>query len=138
MGQWFDWQVSAVAYICSRVLPFRSSVGSLNIQFPDFRPIADLSDRILQRAIDSTLGPELLHSFTSVRSLEISASIEPFIGAALEGLTEESAAEVLPSLRSLSIIGKTSDETVQQGIQSFVAARQHSSHPVVISLWEVA
>jgi hypothetical protein len=137
MGKWFDWQVSAVAHIFSQILPFRSSVESLIIQCPDFRPHANISDLIQQDQMDSTLGPELLHSFTSVRSLEISAPIESFIAAALQGLTESSATEVLPSLRSLSIVGKMSDETVQQGIRSFVAARQHSPHPVIISCREV-
>jgi hypothetical protein len=73
------------------------------------------------------LCPQSGHIFT----------LEPFIAAALQVLTEESAAEVFPSLHSLSIVGKTSDETVQQGTQSFIAARQHSSHPVAISRREV-
>jgi hypothetical protein len=83
--------------------------------------------------MDPTLWLQLFHSFPSVQSLTIRVALEPFIAAALEGLTGESAAEVLPSLHSLFIVGKTSDKTVDKGIQSFVAARQHSSHPVVIS-----
>jgi hypothetical protein len=136
-AKWFDWHVSAVAHICSQILPFHSSVELLNIQCPDFGPIADLSDWIEQDEMDSTLWSQLFYSFTSVQSLEIFAPLEPFIAAALEGLTESSAAKVLPSLCSLSIVGKRSDEAVQQGIRLFVAARQHSSHPVVISRREV-
>jgi hypothetical protein len=32
IGHWLDWQLSSVAYICSQILPFRSSVESLSIQ----------------------------------------------------------------------------------------------------------
>jgi hypothetical protein len=47
---------------------------------------------------------ELFHSFISVKHLEISDELVPFIAAALQGLTEESATEVFPMLNSLSIV----------------------------------
>ncbi|KAH9959492.1 hypothetical protein BGW80DRAFT_1256461 [Lactifluus volemus] len=134
MCERLDWQVSSVAQICSQILHLRSSVESLNI---GLGPLSGLSEWVLQDDIDSTLWSQLFHSFTSVHSLDIHAPLERFIGAALQGLTEESAAEVFPSLHSLSIVGKSSDETVHQGIQSFIAARQHSSHPVAICCREV-
>jgi F-box-like len=137
MGRYLDWQVSSVAHICSQILPFCASVESLIIQCPGFGSHSDLLEWILRGEMDSTLWPRLFRSFTSVHNLEISAPLEPFIAAAFQGLTEESAAEVFPSLHSFSIVGKTSDNAVQQGIQSFVAARQHSSHPVTISCREV-
>jgi hypothetical protein len=119
-----DWQVFSLAQICSQILLFRSSVNFLTIASPRL-PNPD--------NMDPTLWLQLFHSFPSVQSLTIRVALEPFIAAALEGLTGESAAEVLPSLHSLFIVEKTSDKTVDKGIQSFVAARQHSSHPVVIS-----
>jgi hypothetical protein len=129
---WLDRQVSSVAHICSQILPFRSSVESLNIQCPGFS-YSDLSAWVTRDETNSTVWLQLFHSFTSVHSLDISAPLEPFIAAALQGLAEQSAAKVLPSLRSLSIVGKMSVKAVQKGIESFVAARQHSSHPVAIS-----
>jgi F-box-like len=129
-----DWQVFSVAQICSQILPFRSSVESLiivNVLIPHSDPLP----RIQQDEIDPTLWLQLFRPFTSVQCLKINATLEPFIAAALQGLTGESAAEVFPSLHSLSIAGnlKMPDETAQQGIQSFVTARQHSSRPVAVS-----
>jgi hypothetical protein len=123
-----DWQVFSLAQICSQILLFRSTVNSLIIKFWSFPDPDDM---------DPTLWLQLFHSFPSVQSLTIDVALEPFIAAALEGLTGESAAEVLPSLHSLFIVGKASDKTVHKGIESFVAARQHSSQPVVISRREV-
>jgi F-box-like len=123
-----DWQVFSLAQICSQILLFRSTVNSLIIKSwscPD------------PDNMDPTLWLQLFHSFPSVQNLTIYVSLEPFIAAALEGLTGESAAEVLPSLHSLFIVGRTSDKAMDKGIESFVAARQHSSHPVVISCREV-
>ncbi|KAH9971250.1 hypothetical protein BGW80DRAFT_1460757 [Lactifluus volemus] len=127
-----DWQLSSVAQICSQILHFHTSVESLNIGLARHS-----LEWIQQDEIDSILWSQLFHSFASVHSLDIHARLEPFIAAALQGLTEESAAKVFPSLHSLFIVGKASEETVQEGIQSFVAARQHSSHPVAIFFREV-
>jgi hypothetical protein len=82
--------------------------------------------------MNSTLWLELFHSFTSVQSLEISANLELFVAAVLQGLTGESATEVLSSLHCLSIVGDMLDKAVQQGIELFITAHQHSSHPVAV------
>jgi F-box-like len=121
-----DWQVFSLAQICSQILPFRSRVNSLTIKSSS-RPDPD--------NMDPTLWLPLFHSFPSVQSLTIRVKLEPFIAAALQGLTGESAAEVFPSLHSIFITGNKSDEPTQQGIQSFIAARQHSSHPVALFRW---
>jgi hypothetical protein len=120
-----DWQVSTLAQICGQILPFRSRVISLIIEFSSHPHPDDM---------DSTLWLQLFHSFPSVQRLTIPVKLEPFIAAALEGLTGESAAEVLPSLQTLFIVGRMSDRFVDKGIHSFVAARQHSFHPVLISV----
>jgi hypothetical protein len=121
----FDWKVFSLLQICSRILPFRdrSSVNVLNIVSWS-RPDPD--------NMDPTLWLQLFHSFPSVQKLQIHVALEPFIAAALQGLTGESAANVLPSLYSLSFFGDRSDdsEAAPHGIQSFIAARQHSGHPV--------
>jgi hypothetical protein len=119
-----DWQVFSLAQICSQILPFRSTVNSL---------IIESSSSPDPENMDPTLWLQLFHSFPSVQSLTIPVELEPFIAAALQGLTGESAAEVFPSLHSLSIIWNSPDEVTEQGIQSFVAARHHSGHPVGLS-----
>jgi hypothetical protein len=128
-----DWQVFSMAQICSQILSFRSSVKSLVIEYhgTEWGP----PPKIKPDEIDPTVWLQLFHSFPSVQSLRISATLEPSIAAALEGLTGESAAKVFPSLHSLSIVGRMSDasEAVPQGIQSYVTARQHCGRPVAIS-----
>jgi hypothetical protein len=116
--------VISVAQICSQILTFRSSVKSLSIK----------CDTLIDD-FNSTLLLQLFHSFPSVQSLQIPVQLEPFIASALERPTEESlaAAEVFPSLHSLSIVRKMLGETVQHPIQSFIADCQRSGRPVTIS-----
>jgi F-box-like len=125
----FDRQVSSIAQICNQIVSFRSSVESLNI-WCYLEGIPHSEDDV-----DPIAWLQLFHSFTSVKSLQIAAELEPSIAHTLQGLSEESAAKVFPSLGNLSIVGDVSlaDETTQQGIQSFVAAHQHSGRPVTVS-----
>jgi hypothetical protein len=126
--QQLEQQVTSVAQICSQILPFRSSVKSLNIE------LTGILDFLTEEEIpDPTLWSQLFHSFTSVQSLEIPAILEPSIAAALQGLTGESSGEPFPSLCNLSIVGTMSDEPVQQGTQSFIAARQQNGCPIAVS-----
>jgi F-box-like len=123
-----DWQVDSIAQMRTHFLPLCSSVNSLHVRLSSHDTL-----RIQLDDLDPTQWVELFSSFTSLQTLRIPRELERFIAAALQGLTEESAAEVLPALRSLSIYGTTADSAVEQGIQSFVAARQHSDHPVTLS-----
>jgi hypothetical protein len=118
-----DCQVSSLAQICSQILPFCSSVNSLTLK--------SLS-RLDPDSMDPTLWLQLFHSFPSVQSLTIPVALEQSIAAALQGLTGESVAEVFPSLHRLSIIGHWQNKGTEQGIESFIAARQHSGHPVAL------
>jgi F-box-like len=132
----FDWrvlscrglgqQVFSVAQICSQISYLCSSLESLTIVGRNYQARNRRDD------MDPTLWLKLFRSFTSVQSLDISANLEPFIAAALQGLTGESAAEVLPALHTLSIVGHTSDSAAQQDIESFISTRQNSDHPVAV------
>jgi hypothetical protein len=121
-----DWQVYSLAQICSQILPLCSSAELLSIECGDYLPGSRQDD------IDPMLWLQLFRSFTSVHILEISANLELFIAAALQGLTRESVMEVFPALHVLSIVGNTSYSAAQQDIESFVTARQQSDHPIVI------
>ncbi|KAH9971263.1 hypothetical protein BGW80DRAFT_1561772 [Lactifluus volemus] len=120
-----DRQVVSVTQICSQILPFRSGVKSLIIKW-------DSDTEVIE---DSTLWLQLFHSFPSLQNLQIPAVLEPSIASALERPTEGSpaAAEVFPSLHSISIVDKMAGKTVQEPIQSFVAARQRSGRLVAVS-----
>jgi hypothetical protein len=127
-----DWQVFSIAQICSQILSFRSSVESLDINC-DFVVVH------LKAEIDPTVWLQLFHSFPSVQRLKITSYYERFIAAALGGLTGESAADVFPSLHSLVIVTPNWLSPIDtaapplEGIQSFVATRQHSGHSVAVS-----
>jgi hypothetical protein len=124
-----DWQVFYVAQLCSRILPLRSSVEELSINH-DYLCDKDLPKEILPDDMDPTLWLKLFHSFCSVRKLIIiSTKLEPLIVAALQGLTGESAAEVLPSLESLFVNQLLPDQATQRGMESFVTARQTLGSP---------
>jgi F-box-like len=132
LGKGLDWQVFSIAQICNQILPLCSSVEWLNVEYDDFwdYSLGRRPPRMRRRNMDYRLWLELFHSFISVKRLEISDELEPFIAAALQGLTEESATGVFPTLNSLSIVGDASDRATRKGIQSFVTSRQHSGHSV--------
>jgi hypothetical protein len=118
-----DGQLFSLVQICSQIRSFRSSVESLVIE----------SNVMPGIEIDPTLWLQLFHSFPSVQSLEIPVTLELSIAAALQTHAGELAAEVFPSLHSLSIVGRMSDESAPQDTQSFVTARQQCGRPVAVS-----
>jgi hypothetical protein len=126
-----DWQVMFVAQICSQIVPFRSSVESLHIEFFGHFGLMPRDE------IDPTTWLQLFHSFTSVQRLYIPASLESSIGTALQGLTGESAAEVFPSLHRISIVEDISKDAGKQGIESFITARQHNGGPIAVSRYKL-
>jgi hypothetical protein len=131
----FDWQVFSMAQICTFFLPFCSSLVSLTICYGSWR-YGDLPPpEIHPDEMDSLRWLELFRSFTLVQRLNIPAQLESFIAVALQTLTVESAAEILPALTDLSVSGPRADEAAQQGIQSFITARQHSHHPVRVTVY---
>jgi hypothetical protein len=103
-----DWQIISVTRICSQILPFCSRIKSLNIKCD--RPRWIQKD---EPEIDPMLWSQLFHIFPSVQRLEIPAMLESSIALALQGLTGESVAEVLPLLHNLFIVG---NDTGQEGI----------------------
>ena len=80
---------------------------------------------------------ELFQLFIAVQSLYVSENLVPFVAAALQELTGGMAVEVLPALRILSLEGLQPSGPVQDGIGSFVAARQLSDRPVAIQDWDL-
>jgi hypothetical protein len=103
-----DWQVISVTRICSQILPFCSRIKSLNIKCHRQRGIKQDESEM-----DPMLWSQLFHIFPSVQRLDIPAMLESSIALALQGLTGESVAEVLPLLHSLFIVG---NETAAEGI----------------------
>jgi len=81
--------------------------------------------------MDPSLWLELFHLFIAVQSLYVSKTLAPPVATALRA-SEGGTMEVLPALRNLSLEG----HQPARSIQSFVASRQLSGHPIVIQNWE--
>jgi hypothetical protein len=126
-----DGQVISVLDVCSQIAPLFSTVERLNFGYSD-------SDWLWARGpvgrqlddVDPTVYLDLFCSLTSVKTLGLFIDLEPFVAAALEEVPDELVAEVFPALEVISIFGRKSD--ISQGLELFVAARQHAGHPVVI------
>jgi len=122
-------QVSLMEQICVQCLPLLFHVERLELyEGSFFRPKR-------RHNMDFTPWLEILHLFTSVRSLYISTELEPLIAPALQGLTGRRAAEVLPRLQTLFLEGLQPDGSVHGIIGQFVATRRLSGHPVVVQCW---
>ena len=85
---------------------------------------------------ESTRWLELLRPFTFVKNLFLSMDFAPCIARVLQGLVGEGAMEVLPSLENVFIEEFQPLGSVHEGFGQFVAERQLSGQPVVISRWD--
>jgi hypothetical protein len=128
-----DWQLSMLAQICSSSLPLISSLEHLYIHEDEvnqsWRPH-------WQDDIENVQWLELLHPFTTVKALYLSRDIAARIAPALGELVGARATEVLPALQSLFLEEPHPLGPVQEAIDKFVATRQLSDHPIVVSRWD--
>jgi hypothetical protein len=125
-----DWQVSSMAQICSQISFLLSSVKQLDIDDDTFN-----WESTWQVDMDSTEWLELFDPFTAVRTLRISGKLLSLIVSALQGLSGESATQVLPALDSLCLEESLLSESEQQAVEQFITARQCSDHPVSVHHW---
>jgi hypothetical protein len=127
-----DWLASpvTVAQVCASSLPqaFSATVERLYIYGDYTYSRGDIQ-------VEKNHWLELLHPFTSVKSLYLSRVIVQRIAPALHGLIGETVAGVLPALQSLFLEDLNLSGPVQDAIGSFVSGRQFSGHPVAISQW---
>jgi hypothetical protein len=118
-------QLSSIARVFRELSPLLSHVERL-----DLHGRHPLRSRL--QDMDLTQWPELCRPFVAVQSLYISKTVVPIIAAALQILTGERAAELLPGLRTLFLEDLQEAGSVMQNIVAFVTARQLSDHPVAI------
>jgi hypothetical protein len=121
--------VLSVAQVCNSALP--SSVEDLYIEHPHpiLRPLWQ------DGSIENTLWLQLLLPFTAVKNLYLSEEFAPGIAAALQELVGARITEVLPSMQNIFVRELEPSGPFQENIQHFVVARQHSNHPIGISVW---
>ena len=136
----FDRQLSSLSEVCNSFSFHRallSTVERLDIQsrtviWPDW-----------ERDMKSSYWLQLLRPFTAVKNLYISHELVPCIAPVLEEAEElvqerpERATEVVPALQNLYLeSGTIALESVQETIGKFLASRQLSGNPIVVSRWE--
>jgi hypothetical protein len=125
----FDRQVSGSTQICNHISPFFSNVRRLDIPCDNWLPWA----LGWQSHSDRTLFLRLFRPFIAVQILHVGFGLHELMASALQELTGERVMEVLPALRSLSLVGFRSDNRViPKALKSFVTARQQSNHPVIV------
>ena len=124
-----DWQLTALAQICTSSLPLLSTADNLYIH-----------EHYLQLnwkdGIENTEWLELLLPFTAVKNLYLSKEFAPRIAPALQEITVGGTTEVLSTLQNLYLEDYRSSEPVQEGIAQFISARKLTNRPVSISVWE--
>jgi hypothetical protein len=119
-------QLTSLVQICTQSSFLLSSVTDLSI-------IDKASFSVLVNEEDLMNNLEwvvLFDSFTAVRTLHLSGKIQWFIVSLLGGLTRESAIEVLPKLQNLFLNEMDWRDKLEEPLEKFIAARQHSDHPV--------
>ena len=125
-----DWQLSSIEQVCNSSLHPLSMVEDLNIKH-EYSKLVWKND-----AIENSLWLQLLLPFTAVKNLYLPKEFAPGIAAALQELVEGRIMEVLPSLQNIFVEKLGSLGPFQEKIGQFVAARQLSDHPIVISDWD--
>ena len=127
-----DQQLASLAQVCSSSFPqaLVSAVEHLYIIEGRYSGLHWQDD------IENSQWLELLHPFTSVKSLYISEEFVLRIAPALQGVVGERVTEVLPALQSLFLGEKLLSGSVQEAFERFIAARQLANHPISISRWE--
>ena len=125
-----DWQLSFLEQICTSSLP---PLSTLEVLCMEGRPWPqDWKD-----IIDYAQWLELLHSFTAVEDLYLSKELAPCVMPALEELVGGRTTEVFPKLQNIFVEELQESGPVQEGIGKFIAARQVTSHPIIVSRWDM-
>jgi F-box-like len=126
-------QVSFTAQICTQFSSLLSSVTRLNIGSD--KSFLAFGDSGFERLMDNTEWLVLVRPFTAVRTLHMYGKVQLFMVSALRGHAGESVGAVLPKLHNLyapKFYCDFRDVPVEQAIERFITARQHSGRPVTV------
>lgn len=93
------------------------------------------SERDRQYRIENTRWLDFLEPFSTVKNLYLSKEFAPRIAPALRQLVGGRVMEVLPTLQNIFVEDFQPSGPVHEAIGQFVASRQRSDHPIVISGW---
>ena len=125
-----DWQLSSIAQVFTSFFPFIYQVEHLYLihERPNFSNSPWISWGF---NIEDVQWLEIFHPFTAVKNLYLPEKFVPSIALAMQELVGGRTTEVLPTLQNIFLEGP-----LLEGIQTFVAARQLSGHPITVFPWE--
>jgi hypothetical protein len=126
-----DLQVSSMALVCSQLSPFFSLIERL-----DLIPVYSQFDPQIGNATESTQFVELFQPFAAIQSLYVYEILLPLVLPALRERIGERATDGLPNLRDIFLGGYVKSGSVQDSIQSLLAAQRPSSQPIAFHHWE--
>jgi hypothetical protein len=121
-----DWPLVSLARIYSSTLPPLSTLDRLDITEGQSR-LPNWLDNV-----GNSQWLDFLHRFTTVKNLHLSEEVTLRVAPALQELVAEGRTDVLPTLQNIFLEGCRPSGHVQEAIEQFVAARQHSGCPVVV------
>jgi hypothetical protein len=117
-----DWQLSALAQVCTSLVPYFSALERPDISEGQFPPPRWQND------MENVQWLELLRPFTATKSLHLSSELQRRVGPALQELSSRGrVTEVLPTLQYFFLGG-----VLSEAIEKFIVARQLSSRPVEV------
>jgi hypothetical protein len=123
--QCLDWQISHMSQVLDQSSVALSHVGDLSIDGRDLHPGWRADD-------DSLVEPSewrgLLCPFIGVEKLRVSKQLAGHVALALEDITMENVAEMLPALHSLFL-----EDQPEASVERYIGARQISGRPVNVS-----
>jgi hypothetical protein len=124
-----DWQLSSMAQV------FASSFPRALIPMLEHLYILSgvIQGQFWQDDLENNQWLELFHPFSTVKKLYLSERFIPHIALTLQELVGERVSEVLPNLQSIVLEDFQYPGFVPESMRQFIAARQLSSHPIIIS-----
>jgi hypothetical protein len=129
-----DWQLSSLTQICDS--PFFSiNLENLEICEPLSRLWNSRSRSSWQEDVENIQWLDLLHPFTTVKSLSLSRDFTPRVVPALQELSGERIMDVLPALQRIFLFESSLSGLVKEAFEQFPTARQLSGHPVAVNRW---
>ena len=125
-----NWQLSSLAQICTTSMPLLSTTENLFIDENKYDSQPNWQDDI--QYIEWL---ELLLPFTAVKNLYLSKEFAPRVAPALQEITVGGTTEALSTLQNLYLEGFQPSESVEEGIEQFISARQLTNRPIAVSVW---
>ena len=117
--------LSSLEQVCTSSLP----------PIPTLEDLYILEDPLLGD-VGYLVSLQLLRPFTAVKNLYLCNKSVLRIALALKELDGARMTEVLPTLENIFLEGLQPSRPFHEGLETFVAARRLTSHPVAVSRWD--